>query len=353
VAGDIRNVRPPAAGITRRAAIRTAALATPGLLLGRSALADALAQEAAGLGPVIWYESTPDELANRVGAVFQKRYPKVQIRHVRDTGGNAMSARIIQESQGDARTADIGTNSPSIFWPLVQRDLLEQVDWAALGAAPRMAPTPYSLLTTASVYVMLANTQLVSEADRPTGWDALLDPRWKGKLGTWQRTEAFVSLAAAWGANRVATYLERLSAQQPFLFPSTFPLAQQIAAGEVSVGLGIYHSAQPAILRGAPIRFAVPEPAPISSLYSFIPKGGRNRPGGRLFALWLATEEGALAYEAATSRGNPLVAATRTAQLLAGHTVAEQRPDDADATLKLIERYDAILRQGGRDSSGH
>ena len=334
--------------LTRRHAI---ALAAPALLVARSAAAqiEKLAAEAASAGPVIWYESTPDDLARKVTTAFTARYPGTELRHVRDAGGNAMSARIIQETQGNVRTADVASNSASIFWPLAQRDLLESVDWPALGAPPAMAPTPYSLLATAAVYVILANTQLVPETDMPKTWDALLDPKWKGKLGTWQRTEAFVSLAALWGPDRVAAYLEHLGAQNPFLFPSTFPLAQQVGAGEVSVGLGIYHSAQPAIKRGAPIRFLVPEPAPISSLYSFIPRAGKNRAGGKLFALWLTTEEGAMAYEAATGRGNPLVPATETARLLAGHTTCEQKPGDAEATLKLIERYDAILRQGGRD----
>ncbi len=329
---------------------RTMLLAAPALLLGRSARAqvDALATEAAGLGPVIWYESTPSDLANQVAAAFGRRYPRIALRHVRDSGGNAMSARIIQESQGGARTADVATNSASVFWPLAQRGLLEGADWAALGATPSMAPTPYSLLATASVFVLLSNTKLVPEAEAPAGWDALLEPRWRGRIGVWQRTEPFVSLAALWGPERVADYLGRLSAQLPFLFPSTFPLAQQVAAGEVAAGVGIYHAALPAISRGAPLRYLVPEPAPISSLYSFMPKAGRNRPGGKLFSLWLATEEGALAYEAATGRGNPLIAATRTAQLLAGHTSVEQKPEDADATLPLIERYDAILRQTGQ-----
>ena len=157
---------------------------------------------------------------------------------------------------------------------------------------PGWRPPPYSLLTTASTFVFLANTDLVPEADTPRTWEALLDPRWKGKFGTWVRAEGFVSLAANWGPDRVTEYIRKLDEQQPFLFPSTFPLAQQVGAGEVAVAFGIYHAAQPAITRGAPIRVTVPEPAPLSSLFSFIPSAGRNKPGGTLLALWLATPDG-------------------------------------------------------------
>ena len=114
------------------------------------------------------------------------------------------------------------------------------------------------------------------------------------------------------------------------------------------VGLGIYHSAQPAIARGAPLRTLVPEPAPISSLYSFIPSAGRNKPGGKLLALWLASPEGAKAYEDATSRGNPLISSTKTAQLLAGHTIAEYTPDQTDTALAMLQKYNAMLAEGAK-----
>ena len=338
------------ARMTRRGSLALLATLAMTSLAAAQAPTDGLAAEAAKLGEVIWYESSPDAQADKILAAFHKRYPGVKARHIRDTGGNAMSSRIIQEMQGNAQTADIGTNSASVFWPLVQRGLLEKVDWQALGADAKLAPTPYSLLTTASVYVILSNTAAVTEADAPKNWDALLDPKWRGKLGTWFRSEGLVSLASAWGPERITEYVGKLAQQQPFLFPSTFPLAQQVGAGEVVVGLGIYHSAQPAIARGAPLRTLVPEPAPISSLYSFIPSAGRNKPGGKLLALWLASPEGAKAYEDATSRGNPLIASTKTAQLLAGHTIAEYTPDQADTALALLQKYNTMLADGAKSA---
>lgn len=306
-----------------------------------------LAAAAARAGSILWYESSPRDQIDRVIAAFTQRFPAVRLEHVRDTGGNAMAGRIIQEVQGNTRTCDIGTNSASVIWQLVGRNMVERVDWAARGPDARLAPTPFTLLTTASTYVILSNSRMVSDADAPRTWEDLANPRWREKFGTWIRSEGLTSLAAVWGEERVARYIEQLNAQRPFLFKSTFPLAQQLAAGEVAVALGIYHTAQPPIRRGAPIRVTVPDPAAISSLFSFLPTAGRNKDGGLLLALWLATPGGAQAYEQATGRGNYLIEGTETARLLAGRTVAEFTPDQTERMLPILTRFNNMLQNGG------
>ena len=339
--------------LARRAFLATAAGAalvgtrrTASAAVNEAAL-DRLAAAAQRAGSIIWYESSPRDQIDRVVAAFARRFPNVRLEHVRDTGGNAMAGRVIQEVQGNTRTCDIGTNSASVIWPLVGRNLVERVDWAASGADAKLAPTPFTLLTTASTYVILSNSRMVTDADAPKNWDDLLDPRWRDKLGTWIRAEGLVSLAANWGEDRVARYIERLNAQKPFLFKSTFPLAQQLAAGEVAVALGIHHTAQPPIRRGAPIRVSVPDPAAISSLFSFVPSAARNKDGGQLLALWLATPDGARAYEEATGRGNYLIPGTDTSRLLANRTIAEFTPDRTDTMLPLLTRFNRMLAEGG------
>lgn len=339
--------------LDRRAFLATAAgaaavgVARPSFAAVDEAALDRLAASAARAGSIIWYESSPRDQIDRVIAAFARRFANVRLEHVRDTGGNAMAGRVIQEVQGNTRTCDVGTNSASVIWQLVGRDMVERIDWASSGADPRLAPTPFTLLTTASTYVILSNSRMVSDADAPKNWDDLADPRWRDKLGTWIRGEGLVSLAANWGEDRVARYIDRLNAQRPFLFKSTFPLAQQLAAGEVAVALGIHHTAQPPIRRGAPIRVSVPDPAAISSLFSFVPAAARNKDGGRLLALWLATQAGARAYEEATGRGNYLIDGTDTARLLANRTIAEFTPDQTERMLPILARFNRMLAEGG------
>ena len=97
----------------------------------------------------------------------------------------------------------------------------------------------------------------------------------------------------------------------------------------------------------ADYRIWVPDPAAISSLFSFLPTAGRNKDGGLLLALWLATPAGARAYEEATGRGNYLIEGTETSRLLAGRTIAEFTPDQTERMLPILTRFNTMLATGG------
>jgi iron(III) transport system substrate-binding protein len=305
-----------------------------------------LAADAAKAGSVIWYESSPDDQAAKIVAAFNKHFPDVKLEHIRDTGGNSIGARIVQESQGNARTADLATVGNSIMMPLIERNLLAKVDWAGLGVAAKLTPSPYAITCTAVTYIILYNTEQVKEADAPKNWNDLLNPRWDGKIGVWVRAEGEAALAAAWGEDKVADFIKKLNANHPVLEKSTFPLAQQVAAGELLVGLGIYHTAQPPLKRGAPIKVVIPEPVPVDMLYDVVPAQAKNPSGGKLVALWLATPEGARAYEDATDRGNPLIEGTKTEALLHGRTLAEHPPEQAKREAEIVERFNKLLESG-------
>ena len=302
-----------------------------------------LAVEAAKAGNIIWYESSPDDQADKILAAFHKRFPGVKLEHIRDTGGNTVGGRIVQESQGDTRTADVATTGAAISVPLQERKLIKETDWKAYGLSKELAPTPYGVVTASVIYVIVYNTALVKEADAPKTWDDLLNPRWDGKIGIWVRGEAQGSLTVTWGLDRVLDYVRKMNALHPVLLPSTFPLAQQVAAGEILVGLGLYHTAQPPIRRGAPIKVVSPDPAPINTLYSFVPAKAKNPSGGALVAVWLATPEGAKAYEDATDRGNPYIPSTKAYTLLRGHKTSQFTVEQQASEAAIVARINKMI----------
>lgn len=307
---------------------------------------DKLAAAAAKAGTVIWYESSPDDQADKIIAAFNHRFPAVKLEHIRDTGGNSIGARIVQESQGGARTCDLATVGDSLLIPLLDRHLLKKVDWTHFGISSKLAPTPYAITTTAVIYVIVYNTQLVKPADAPKNWMDLLNPRWKGKLGIWVRAEGQGALAAVWGEKRVEDYIKKMNANHPVLEKSTFPLAQQVASGELEVGLGIYHTAQPPLRSGAPIKLVITNPAAVDMLYSIVPAAAKNPAGGELLALWLDTPQGAKAYEDATARGNPLVPGTKIGALTKGYTIAQFPPSEAARAAKIVAHFNQLLESG-------
>ena len=302
-----------------------------------------LADEAAKGGDIIWYESTPDDQADKIVAAFQKRFPKLKLEHIRDTGGNSIGGRVVQESQGNTRTADVVTTGAAILLPLVERKLIKDIDWRGYGLNEQLAPWPAGAVTTSVVYVIVYNTSLVKEADAPKSWDDLLDPRWDGKIGIWVRGEGQSELASVWGMDKVVDYVRKMNRLHPVLLPSTFPLAQQVAAGEILVGFGLNHAAQVPLRRGAPIKIVVAEPVPIGTLYSSVPAKAQNPSGGALVALWLATPEGAKIYEDATDRGNPFIPGTKTYELLHGHKISQYPVDQADREAATVQRVNKMI----------
>lgn len=335
--GASAESEPPAAAEEPSAAATAAADDDP-----LAALASAAAEE----GPVIWYESTPTEDMQPAIDAFTEQYPDVEVEHVRIEGGRQVAARIIQESQAGGETADIGTSGPDNIVEMQERGLLAELTTDELMVDEEVLPAPYALVTAASVYIALHNTDAVSAEDAPASWEDLADERWRGQLGTWAVPAAQANLAAEWGEERAREYTEQLAAQEPKLYASTFPLAADVGSGEVPVALGIYHTAQPPIEAGAPIEVTFLEPTAMSTIYTGLVAESPNPNAARLFLSWLHSDEGAQAYEAATGRGNPYLA-TETAELLADRTISEWPLEETQKLQELQDEFRPILEAGG------
>lgn len=344
------RVRVPLGMVSRRRALTgAAALVLAGASLAGLSLPawagalDELAEKAAGQGPVVWYESSPEEAIDQVIEAFNAVYPDVEVQYIRLVGGNDMASRAVQEMQAQGHTADMLTGSADHFWELAGRGYMESVDWQGLGLDKSLTPTDFAVATAASVFVVLWNTDKVRDEEVPATWEALLDPKWTGRIGHWVNASSFAQLADYWGVDEARSKLEAFVKLKPFLFKSTFPLAQQVAAGEVDLAIGFYHTAQPPILAGGPLKAMALDLTPMYTIYSGVTKNAPNREGATLLAAWLSTPEGALAYESATHRGNPLIESTNTYALLQGKTIVEWPPEKSAELAAVSEEFNKIL----------
>ncbi|MCU0888367.1 MAG: extracellular solute-binding protein [Rubritepida sp.] len=335
------------AGAAGLAAVPALAQTTPAPNPAMEELARAAARES---GPCVWYESSPQEQTDRVIAAFNRRYPNVRMQHVRLVGGVDIAARMVQEARTPGQSADIASVSADQIWGLNGRNLLAQVDWARLGASRAQAPVPFTVNIAAAAYVIVYNRNLVPADAVPTNWDSLLDPRWQGRTGTWLISHPFAQLTKAWDEARATAFTERYARMNPMLFRSTFTLAQQIAAGELPIGLGLWHAAQPVIARGAPVATVALEPTVTTSIWTAVARNAPNPNSARLFVAWLLTPEGATAYEEATQRGSALVPGTRTAEMLRGKTVVEYGPEETEVFRRHLTRFNEMLKAGGREA---
>src|SRR5690606_13309636 len=98
-------------------------------------------------------------------------YPEVEVRHVRVTGGTAIAARIIQESQAGTGTADVATSTAAQYVTLHDEELLAEIDWASLGLEGAITPTATAAITTSPYFVLIWNQDKIADADAPQSWD--------------------------------------------------------------------------------------------------------------------------------------------------------------------------------------
>jgi iron(III) transport system substrate-binding protein len=331
--------------LTRRAAL----LAAGGLVaLPAQAAVDlqGLARDAATeSGDLSWYESNPLNALDRVLAAFARGPGRgIRVRPESVPGGVGIVGRVANEAQAGGRTADLVSLGGSGILRLQERNLLADAGWQQMGFPESFVAGP-ALLTAAALYCVIYNRNEVKPEDAPKTWEDLLAPRFKGRIGSWSRMAAFAELAHVWGEARVNEYYARFLAQEPMLFRSTAPLAQQVAAGEVAVGLGIYHTALPAIRRGAPIEVVLLDPTPVSAIWTAVTVPARRPKAAKLLGAWLATPEGARAYETATERGHPLLAETETGKRLAGLTLAEWPMGEKDQYARIYEALNARVNE--------
>jgi iron(III) transport system substrate-binding protein len=339
----ILSRRDALAAAAAAAAFRVRAAAGQSPTSADNAALAALAQ-AAEDGDLMWYESSPRDQLDRVAGSFAASFPNVRTRVRGETiAAVAMLGRLQQEYRGGGGMADLASLGSGGLARMIEDGLLRDVHWARLGVDPMLIVGRHAVMTGAAVYCIICNTSLVREDESPRRWEDLLDPRWRGRIGTWVRAAAFAELASVWGPERTTAFYLRFLEQQPVLFRSTAPLAQLVAAGEIAVGLGIRHTALATQARGAPIRLHLPDPTPITAIYTGLLADTKKPNAATLLACWLATQAGALAYERATDRGNPLIAGTTAQRLLESHQLAEWPMDRKADYARLLDMYDSMV----------
>ena len=343
--------------ITRRDALRyvsaTAAMSVAGNV---PALADAQAvakiEEAANKEGrvVIYYSGVPIQRAQIFLDAWANRYPKIKMEYI-EVSGSETIGRVVQESLAGGPTCDFSTNSLGAVAGLIKQGLLRPIDMAPFGQKPsyQAQPNPYVLATHGTTYCSMYHTKRVSSADVPKKAEDLLDPKWKGRWGTWNRPVGIMTLIGVWGEERTTEYVKKLAETRPRLFRSAAAWTDALTSGEIDIANFIpTYSTVPPREAGAPVAISMVEPVSLTLVYGFLPKEGRNPNAARLLLTWIAGSEGGQAMEKASKRGNPFNPASETAKELVGVNLSaidvKLEGEKSDYLAKLEDRYAQILQ---------
>lgn len=148
------------------------------------AAADAVNVEAAKKeGKVVWYSSTPIKLAQSISTEFEKKYG-ITVELFR-SGGSAIVSRFAQEQSAKHTGADVVTASDiSAFNHFVKQGAFIQFKPEGYEHVPVSLRDPdgYYIAQRLNVISFYARTDIIPSDQLPRTWDALLDPKYKGKM---------------------------------------------------------------------------------------------------------------------------------------------------------------------------
>ena len=269
-----------------------------------------LYEEAKAEGELTWYNQFVPDNETQIIEAFQQRFPEVELKALRLTGGEA-SQRFSAESEAGATTADVLSQSQQGF----AADALAK-GWAVElteEEVPTLADLDEQYVRDAEVVNAIApirltiNTDLVEEA--PDSWEDILEPEYKDQIIVadprailpWMT--AFDVLREEYGIE----FLERLGEQNFQLVESAVPGSQSLAAGEAKALIPSLDSvSNPLIAQGAPVESVVLSPTTGVENTSLINANAEHPAAARLFVAWLCSEEGQAAVNGNGFGASPL-----------------------------------------------
>lgn len=283
--------------LTRRQTALLLGAASTGIMLPRRGYADMAALEAAARkeGSITWYVAQMSgEAAESMGRRFSQRYPGVQVSVIRTTGQVAYE-RLQQEMKNNTPHCDVFSSTDIAHYPaLVTRKALARYEPLNIGelAGPYRGLGEQGLYypTTGSLQIMLYHTGNLKPEDVPKRWTDMLDPKFKGRVGTGH--PAFSGYFGQWvlAMRRQYTwsFFEKLEKNKPRIGRSGNDPTTLVNAGECVIGTGPASTVQQSKDKGNPVEIIYPDDGSILCVGpSAILANAPHPNAARLFVEWL------------------------------------------------------------------
>jgi iron(III) transport system substrate-binding protein len=213
-------------------------------------------------GRVVVYTTTAPAVHERIKVDFEKAYPGIEMNPIRVIG-NLINTRVEQE-----RAAGNIEGDAIITSELVWAAEATKKGWLRVPVGPSAQAWPESALRQGAVpllgvnpFVLVYNTSLVKTP--PTGYQDLLKPEFKGKIGS---TALMGDLNVGWydwmENTQGAGFLAKLAAQNVKTYPGAVAPTQGVAAGELAINMWtVFSVTNPLLEAGAPIKTVVVNPS--------------------------------------------------------------------------------------------
>jgi iron(III) transport system substrate-binding protein len=260
------------------------------------ALIDAAKKE----GEVIWYTTQIiAQLVRPVSVAFEKKYG-IKVRSTR-ANSTELSVKIINESRAGRPQSDVFDGTSTVV-PLKKEGFVLQwlPDPAKAYPAPYKDPEGYWVANNLFFLTPGFNTALVPKGTEPRSYQALLDPKWRGKIA-WSTSPTssggpgFIgTVLTEMGTESGMLYLRELSKQRIANIGSAArEVLDQVIAGEYPLALQIFnHHTVISAKKGAPVDWIKMEPVTGTLSVISVHKNAPHPNAAKLLVDFITSSEG-------------------------------------------------------------
>ena len=249
-------------------------------------------------GKVSYYAAIELNVAERLGKMFEAKYPGISVR-VERSGAERIFQRIAQENDSGIHAVDVANST----------DVSHYLDWKKKGWLAPYLPEdvvkhfpadqfdPEGLYATSCAWLEVIgyNTNLVKPEDAPKSYADLLDPKWLGKMVKGHPSYSGAILTTTFVLSRDLgwSYLEKLAQQKVMQVQSAGDPPKKIMLGERAV-MADGNDYNLVLLKdqGKPVEVVYPaEGSPLIIVPSGVFKNAPNPNAARLFQSFFFSRE--------------------------------------------------------------
>jgi iron(III) transport system substrate-binding protein len=304
-----------------------------------------LVERAKKEGTFLLYTSmnTPD--VNQIFDGFRKRYPFITPKSY-TTRSAALLERIVTEARAGKHFADVIQGNAFTLYLLAKRGHTEQYSSPEAKSFPDSFRDPSGGWVAAylQLNVIAYNTKLVAKSEAPKGYDDLLNPKWKAKMGLDDKQYIwFDGLLKVMGREKGLAYFKRLATQAIHFRSGNTLLANLLAAGEFGILINARaESVDELKQKGAPVEWVAPKPTTANVLPIAVAKNAQHPNAAKLFMDHMLSEEGQKILSS-MSRTPARPGISTSNPRLSGLEIAINDPGMAERFDQVVEVYKNVF----------
>jgi len=246
-------------------------------------------------GAVSFYTTMTLSQSKKVIDAFQKKYPFITPELFRG-GGDEVLNRILNEARGGLNAWDVVSTRGDSVLTLKEAELIApyRSPEAKFVSKDMVDDDGYWTAYYVNPYVLGYNTNLVKKDEVPRTYEALLDPKWKGrKISIDDSAYGFLAgLIRAWGKEKAVAYFKKLAAQDPVPMRGNTNRVQLTMAGEYSLIIAYVPTIQRETSKGHPMDWVPLEPVPVQVNPMMLANHAPHPNAGKLFIDFLLSKQG-------------------------------------------------------------